>query len=229
MKIKISLSKFIVISLLILGIFVILSVGIDLISKFSIGWSKAFILKFNNVILNLSYSYVAGMIFYILINYFPDQVQKRRFQPFVKRDIKRIHSLYIDLINSMSKKKDGVVYEIIPEYYLFEELMECISPNELYPETKGQITEATYLRTFLYIKLETLDIIKHIHLFKKQVPDKIILLLEDLIGSEFFKVVIMWNSFKSKIGNGNMKIFAESFYDGFDIVKKLNKEANKLH
>lgn len=223
-----SFSKLVVNSLLMLGLYVILSVGVGILPKFGVGWYEESILKFNTVILNLSYSYVAGMIFYLLINYMPDQAQKRRFQPFVKKDIKRIHSLYLNLINSMSTKKNGVIYNTIPSYQIFEELMECISPNEIYPNTSEQIIRANYMRTFFYLRVETLGIIEHIYYFKNQVPDEIILLLEELNSSEFFSAVTMWNSFQNGFGNENMKLFAQSFYDGFSIVEKLNLKANNL-
>jgi hypothetical protein len=228
-NLKFSLGKLMVILLLIFGIYVISSVGVDIIPKFKVGWSEEFVLKLNNVLLNLAYSYIAGLIIYFLISYLPDQIQKKRFQPIVKRDIKRIHHLFLEMVNSMSSKKKQDDYKTIPDYNVFEELMECISPNEKYPNTIGQITEASFLRTFFYLRVETLEIIKHIHLFKKQVPDRIILLLEELTNSNLFKDVIMWNSFKGEIGNQNMKEFAKSFYDGFEIVKKLNDEAEKLY
>ena len=106
--------------------------------------------------------------------------------------------------------------------------MECISPNEIYPNTSEQIIRANYMRTFFYLRVETLGIIEHIYYFKNQVPDEIILLLEELNSSEFFSAVTMWNSFPNGFGNENMKLFAQSFYDGFSIVEKLNLKANNL-
>lgn len=228
-NLKFSLGKLMVILLLIFGIYVISSVGVDIIPKFKVGWSEEFVLKLNNVLLNLAYSYIAGLIIYFLISYLPDQIQKRRFQPIVKRDIKRIHLMYLDMINKMNSKKKQDDYKTIPDYNIFEELMECISPHEKYPTPIEQITDASYLLTFFYLRVETIEIMKHIHLFKKQVPDRIILLLEELTNSNLFKMVIMLNSLRVKLGNQNMKDCAKDFYDGFEIVKKLNDEAEKLY
>lgn len=215
-------------SLLLLCLYTIMSVGVDLFPLFGISWTKEFAVRFNNVLLNLSYSYVAALIFYIFINYLPELVQKRKFQPFIRRDIKKIHRHYFELLNAMSRKCKNVQYTVLPSCDDFENIFECVNPQEMYPVTRGLITHATYLQTFLYAKVETEAIIKHIHLFKRQTPVEIISLLEELMSSGLFGDVVFWNSVKGLL-NRDMKVFADSFYKGYHILEKLNNEADKLY
>ncbi|WP_340104904.1 hypothetical protein [Rhodohalobacter sp. 8-1] len=220
------LANLTLIALNLVGFYIILSIGVQILPKISVNWSDTFVTNYNNVLLSLSYSFIAATLFYLLINYLPKTEKKKRFQPVVKRDIKKIHSLFINMINTM--EPDSVKHENIPDYNKFENLMEGISTYKKYPPTKGLITEASYLKTFLYLKVETKEIISHIHLFKEYVPIEIISLLEDLNDSRFFKDVVLFNSL-NKLGNENMKLFAEPFYDGFKIVKQLKDAAEKLY
>ena len=131
------------------------------------------------------------------------------------------------MINAMGKKVNNH-YDSIPDKQAFEYLMDQVSPNEIYGPTKGQITEASYLKTYIYIKAETLDLTAHIHLFKEYTPPVIISLLEDLNKSQLFKAAIIFNSWKGGVLNNTMKEFANDFYVGFEIAKKLKGEAEKL-
>jgi len=205
-----------------------MSVGVDLLPLFEMSWTKEFVVRFNNVLLNLSYSYVAALIFYIFINYLPGLVQKRKFQPFVRRDIKKIHRHYFDLLNTMSRKCKNIHYKELPNFGDFEKIFESVNPQEMYPATNLLITHATYLQTFLYAKVETEAIIKHIHLFKRQTPVEIISLLEELMSSGLFGDVVFFNSIQG-LANRDMKAFAQFFYEGYQILEKLNNEADKLY
>ncbi|MEX0719935.1 MAG: hypothetical protein WD059_04645 [Balneolaceae bacterium] len=224
MKVKVSM---IVWLLTATSIYILVAVGLEILPKIPSNFTNEFSEKLNIVLLNISYSYLAAIIFYLLINYFSFFQKKKRFQPYVKKDIQRIHSLFLNIINAMGKKV-GENFTEIPDKIKFEYLLDQVSPNELYSPTKGMITQATYMKTFLYLKVEAGDIIKHIHLFKEFVPDNIISYLEDLNNSQLFKSTVIFNSWSGGVSNTTLKMFASPFYDGFEIVKKLKEESDKL-
>jgi len=226
MRNKLKLANRALIILNLAGIYIILSVGLKVFPKVSISWSKLFVSNINSVLLSISYSFLAATIFYLLINYLPRLEKKKRFQPVVKRDIDKIHSMFIRMINAMASQTEK--YEEIPDYEQFKALMATTSPDQKYPHTQGLITEASFLKTFLYLKAESKEIISHIHLFKEYVPVEIISLLEDLNSSRFFKEVVFLNSV-NRLSNKNMEIFAEGFYDGFEIIEKLKTESDQLY
>jgi len=160
---KLRLANIILVILNLIGCYIILAVGLQVLPKIPVSWSAFLISNLNSVLLSLSYSFIAATIFYLLINYLPRIEKKKKFQPVVKRDIKKIHSLFLNMINAM--ESESKKHEKIPNYEKFEELMEGVSPDEKYPHTQGLVTEASYLRTFLYLKVESKEIISHIHLF----------------------------------------------------------------
>lgn len=213
--------------LTIISLYVILSVELELVPKIHFGFSAPFIPKLNNSLLTLSYSYIAALIFYLLINYFPYYQRKKLYQPYVKRDIIEIHSLFLNMINAMGKKVNKK-YDSIPDKQTFEYLMDQVAPNETYGPTEGHITQASYLKTYIYIKAETLSLMTHIHLFKEYTPPVIISMLEGLNKSQLFKAAVIFNSWKGGVMNNTMKNFANDFYDGFEIANKLKTEADKL-
>jgi hypothetical protein len=223
---KLRLANIALLVFIIIGCYIILSVGLQIFPTLPVNWSNDFISNFDNVILNLSYSFIAATIFYVLINYLPQIKKEKKFQPVIKRDINKIHSLFLDMINAM--EPESKTHEQIPNYEEFENLMKDIDPKEKYPNTQGLVTEASYLKTFLYLKVESKEIISHIHLFKSYIPIEIISLLEELNDSRFFSDVVFFNSINN-LSNQNMKMFAESFYDGFKIVKQLGVKSQKLY
>jgi len=68
-------------------ILLIIQIGLGIIPLFYSIFSNEFAFKLNQVLLNLSYSYIAGVIMYLLISYLPDLQKKRRINSIIKSDL----------------------------------------------------------------------------------------------------------------------------------------------
>jgi hypothetical protein len=93
-----------------LSIFLILQIGLGIIPKFKCGFSDSFLNGLNQTLLNLSYSYIAGVIMFILISYIPDLGKKRRINATIKPDLELLlNEMYVFLFylnNKYIKGKD---------------------------------------------------------------------------------------------------------------------------
>lgn len=52
--------------------------------------------KINQVLINLSYSYIAGLIFYLLTSYFPDVIKRNRIKEPIRNKIRNINIRFED-------------------------------------------------------------------------------------------------------------------------------------
>jgi hypothetical protein len=93
-----------------LSLFLIVQIGLGIIPRFNCDFSDSFVSGLNQTLLNLSYSYVAGVIMYLLISYIPDLGKNKRITATVKPDLELLlNEMYIFLFylnNKYIKSKD---------------------------------------------------------------------------------------------------------------------------
>lgn len=90
--------NYILIGITILCLYVIGCVGLEIFP--TLGYSgKAN--SINSVGLNLSYSFIAGWIFYLLVSYFPYKQRKSKLQKIINGKLKDIHDKFIDSAKSI--------------------------------------------------------------------------------------------------------------------------------
>ena len=139
----------------------------------------------NNVLLNLSYSYIAGLIFYLLVSYYPFYRQKRKFASIiaVKKDdlLKQIEAC-IQTFEEEDKK--GLINNISKE-----ELISLINKKDMY-ENSFYAKEVGYSMDNLLFLVKTrsncFDIIDKLIVYKEYLRDVDIYDLEKIRDSAFF-------------------------------------------
>ena len=65
--------------------------------------------RINQVLLNLSYSYIAGWIFYLLVTYFPEMQRKITLRPAIQLKIEDLRKQINACIQTFAKNESGLI------------------------------------------------------------------------------------------------------------------------
>lgn len=203
----------------ILCFYIILSVGLDLVWKIKFSNNAT---NINQVCLNLSYSYIAGLIFYFFISYLPFFLAKRKLKSVINFKIlnlkKQIES-YLQTFSSIEieRKIDSVNFNFISKITTNKSLKD----NSYYSEIMGykmnnyEFIDETKSRVF--------DLIDGILTYKQYLSSNQIVILEQVKDSDFFYTIKIYNHPK-----GNILINLEKFKNQFNndlwvIIQALQK------
>ena len=141
----------------------------------------------NEVMLNLSYSYLAGLIFYILVTWLPNKVRTCRMQPFIK-DKKEF------IAGKMENCADG----IIPTSMLLnhkptrDELIKHLEQNSLLTAPTFISLIGPQINIQTYWRLQRDEIRNHIQelmVYKEYLTDDDLQALAKLQDCEFFYMI----------------------------------------
>lgn len=80
----------------------ILSIELEVTTKFSTSWNDEFCNKLNKVFINLSYSFLAGYIFYIFTVVIPDDMKKKKIKPILYKKISSCFRTVENIINKFT-------------------------------------------------------------------------------------------------------------------------------
>lgn len=138
----------------------------------------------NRVLLNLSYSYIAGCIFYLLVTYFPYRSTKNKLKPAINIKIKNIGDKTLDIAQCFSSSNIGSLDEIKEQI-----LIEYVSSKSIYSICSQHYTLGINLNILEYVISQREDIKKSVdellH-YKEYMPERKIMLLEIIRESNFF-------------------------------------------
>ncbi len=135
--------------LLFISIWIILSVGLNLIPVFEIDISYEKAERINRVIINVSYSYLAGYIMYLLTVSLPSFRRKKTMIPLINNYIntycsQSLFSFFMFYNNSelldIDIKEHQNVKEIVSEYKQSEKMLDTISKSHTFQSRKEILT-----------------------------------------------------------------------------------------
>jgi len=139
----------------------------------------------NNVLLNLSYSYFAGIVFYCFISYLPHQIQKRKIQPIIDAKSLGIKNLIAAFINSFD------IYPInnnIINTIKDSEISKLFEGNNLNSSSYYSAISGVKMSNADYINLtrdKVIETVENILFYKEYLSYQQILILEQIRESEF--------------------------------------------
>lgn len=103
-RITIDKIDIILIIVLLLALWAILSIQLKFIPVITVGWNRDTIGSWNAVILNLSYSYIAALIFYGLTTRLPIYRRKKKLMPIIQKRIGEIGREIYNILLEFSRE-----------------------------------------------------------------------------------------------------------------------------
>ena len=201
--------------------YTITSVGLGWICK--IGVSENY-QNINQVSLNLSYSYIAGLIFYFFISYLPFLLTKQKLKTVINLKIDDLSSQIESYIQTFRSKelKEGI------ESINLESIKNVLSEKTLLDESCFSRIMALKMSNHDFItqtKSAVFDLIETILQYKQYMTLEQIVNLEKIRDSKFFHLLkvgtknsLGFNYYNSIAFND---AFAEEFFIIIESVKKL--------
>ncbi len=207
----------------VLSFYIILSVGLSLFPKIGCSSNSE---NINQVSLNLSYSYVAGLIFYFFISYIPINLLKRKLRPTLKSKFEDLSNQVCSYIQTFENIDIEIDVKTI-NFNFIKSVMESKSILDSSYYSKIMALKMNNLEFINSTKESIFNLIDSALVYKEYLDAEEILHLEKIKDSKFFHLL------KIKHNNllGNIYYNSDSFKNEFitelnDIfvsVKKLKK------
>ena len=149
--------------------------------------------QINNVLLNLSYSYFAGLIFYFLVSFYPFIKQKKKFTPIINGKKSDLFNQVEACIQTFeSKEVKGVVNTISKE-----ELISLISKSDMYANSYYAINVGYQMNNLQFLvntKSNCFNIIDRMIVYKEYLTANDAYCLEKIRDSSFFHLTKVYES-----------------------------------
>lgn len=207
------LINFFLLLVTVICLYTIFSVGLEVIGK--IGKSDNYE-NINNVALNLSYSYIAGLIFYFFISYLPHTQTKKKLKPTINSKIEYLSDLIKSFVQTFESQENKLSLKAInPNYVEKLILNKSVLENSYYSVMGRVMTNQEFLNGH---KQNIENLIKKILGYKEYLSSDQVLYLEEIRESKFFHLL--------KVERSN-KLYYE-YYDDTETRKLIAKELNNL-
>lgn len=179
------ITKIFLIAITLISLYIVLCIGLDWFWK--IGNSENAD-KINIVLINLSYSYIAGFIFYILVSYLPFRLKTEKLKPVVKL---KIDNLY-NQINACAQTFEANEIPDIIQSITKDQLKGLVNKkgmynNSFYGDQVGY--EMNNLKFLNLTKCNTFEIIDSLLDYKEYLKTRQVLNIEKIRDSDFFLLV----------------------------------------
>lgn len=179
--------KFLIGSISVISVYIIFSVGLGWLWKIGSFENSE---NINQVLINLSYSYIAGLIFYLLTSTIPRYFTKQKITPIVDRKINEIYENIESCIQSFKKTemKDLIISSNIDTITQMIESENILGKSYF---SQMMLTDITNLE-FIKSKKEIIyDLISDILSYKEYLSDEQLTNLENIRSSETFHLLKM--------------------------------------
>lgn len=171
----------ILIGITILCLYVIGCVGLEILPTLGCA-EKAH--SINAVSLNLSYSFIAGWIFYLLVTYFPYHIFKKKFSPIIRGRIIDLCKQIEACVHTFSLEEPNVINSITKQ-----RLLELINQKGMYSQSCFA-EQVGYRMNNLHFLVETkkncFDIIEMLIPYKEYLTTEQIVCIEKVRASDYF-------------------------------------------
>jgi hypothetical protein len=177
----------------------------------------------NQVLINLSYSYVAGLIFYILVSYLPNKAKIKKLRPVIKL---KISDLY-NQINACVQTFEVVENEDIIKSITKEQLKESINKNDMYNNSFYANVVGYNMNNLKFLnatKGNIFEIIESLTGYKEYMETEETLNLEIIRDSTFFHLVKIYEETPmARIYYSSPQFKSEFIDDLYDIIICIRK------
>ena len=207
-----------------ISLYIIFCVGLDWF--WTIG-SSSNADKINQILINISYSYIAGLIFFCLVSYLPHRLKIEKFKPIIHS---KIDDLY-NQINACIQTFETVEINNVIESITFEELQEVINNNDMYNKSFYAISAGYQMNNFKFLSLTTkrvFVIINSLLEYKEYMTIEQILNIEKIKENSFFHLVGTYEETPAAKRNYSSQQFKNAVIDElFNIIRYI-KSIRKL-
>lgn len=172
--------------------------------------------EINDIILNLSYSYIAAMTFHLVINVFPgkhrEKIMRRKVNAYMRIIRSSIHSCIMSIFLFCFDDKEPSKDEFIKRFGEQE-----LSPNDI------RLTVINSKRSVIMMKVEQILVVQD-YLTDKELEVLLsikdsLFLTKDIRPTEYIKD----GNIKQKIPGSNQREIGESIYRIYELIRSIVK------
>ena len=146
----------------------------------------------NSVGLNLSYSFIAGCIFYLLITYFPYRFLKRKFSPIINGRIIDLCKQIEACVHTFSMEDSDVINSISKDRLLGLIQAKGMYSQSCFAEQVGY--QMNNLQFLVETRRNCFDIIEKLIPYKEYLTDKQIVCIEKIRDSSYFHLTKIYEN-----------------------------------
>ena len=211
--------KLILILISLLSLYVILTVGLKVVAPISESSNSE---NINQVSLNLSYSYIAGLIFYFFVTLLPHLSLKRKLKPAINLKLTDLKTQITSYIRSFNSVENINLNDI--KLVTIQNLLEkhSILDTSFYSGMTG--TTINNLDFFYSTKSNIYNLIETTLTYRDYLTSNQILELEKIRDSKFFHLIKMGNYPTGNVFYKSDKFkleFANRFFEIIESVRKI--------
>ncbi|MFH6993418.1 hypothetical protein [Flavobacterium sp. FlaQc-48] len=202
----------------VLSLYIIFSVGLGIIGEIGSSNNSE---KINNVVLNLSYSYVAGLIFYFFISYLPYIQTKKKLKPAINSKIEYLNALVTSFVQTFESNEKKIELKKISSNYVEKLILNKSVLESSYYSIMGLVM--TNLDFINGHKENIENLVDKILSYKEYLTSDQILYLEQIRDSKFFQLL------KIKHTNKHFHVYYEEKQTRKLIADELNTMINYVN
>lgn len=180
--------------------------------------------RINEVLINLSYSYIAGLIFYILVTYLPNLQAKKTIMPAIKFKIINLQKQINAFIQTFGTKEDEKLVENITKEQLSQLINQAgMYSNSFYANMVGY--QQNNLQFLNATRSNVYTIISQLIEYKEYMSTEQLIDIEKIRDSTFFHLIKVYEDTpiaRSYYTSNKFKeVFIEELYDVIIHTRRL--------
>ena len=189
--------------------------------QIQMNWSQDRCDNLNQLFINLTYSFLAGYVFYLLTIYFPQRIEKKRIQPVIQQKVLNIRKAISDILLEFSRDTD-----------IHKDLLEIDNANKVLMSKnwtdkmpmfqylyKAQISYLAYIGE-VGKKIQK-DIVDLIQSYQRYMTTEQVCLLEELSSMQIFALANQFKQMNISLEDKNGKESIVGFF--IDAIRKMHE------
>lgn len=177
--------------------------------------------QLNSIIINLSYSYIAGLIVYIFTVEIPTIIHNKKIKPIINQNIENIGVSFHNLLVGFTKEDESLNIDVsdISNCKKILTNVDWNTKNELpiYPSEGNKLYQTFY---YDYKNIQN-EITRILQIYKSDLTTEQLLLLEDLTDMKHVQVLGVIIAAKYKMNNEAGNAIANEFAEKLETYAKL--------
>lgn len=181
--------------------------------------------KINQVLINLSYSYFAGLFFFLLVTQLPYIYKKEKFKPVINEKIKNLNTQIFACVQTFE------TVEIAQNINITKvELAQIINKNGMYANSFYAISAGYQMNNFQFLvstREQILGIIHSVKDYKEYINEEKIINIEKIKDSTFLHLISHYENSPVAQVNYSSNIFRTTLIDELYLVITYLQAINK--
>ncbi len=181
--------------------------------------------KINQILINLSYSYFAGLFFFLLVTQLPYIYKKAKFKPTINEKIKNLNYQIFACIQTFETEEIPLNINITKE-----ELSEILNKNGIYTNSFYAIVAGYQMNNFQFLvstRGMILDIINSINNYGEYLKEEQIINIERIKDSSFLHLISHYENSPMAQVNYSSNVFRAALVDELYLVITYLQVVNK--